>query len=237
MRRFGSTLFFTGIFLIASLNWGLAQTTREDFTDGFYIMKWNNSVQRVYVDLSETGVGCYSVQYLNGQNSVDTTDKISFSHLIDTVCYSKAIFHKHSFDFDFMTIPLKLRPAQRDVPAQLNTHLNGAFYVGYRNDRFTLRYHVDPLKRSTQSINHFGVSVGLFSGVGGTFVSPTTTDFKIDKEYDGVVWCNGVAAFVAMNRFTMGLAFGIDYLTDKNRTLWIYQNKPWAALAFGLNLN
>jgi hypothetical protein len=200
-------------------------------------MKWNNAVQRVYVDLCESGVTCYSVQYVNGQNSIDTTDKRSFAQLIDTACISKAIFHKHSFDFDFITIPLKLRPDQGDVPAQLNTHLNGALYAGYRNDRFTLAYKADPLKRSFQSINHFGVSVGFFSGIGGTFISPTTTNFQLDKEYDGVVWCNGVAAFIAMNRFTVGLACGIDYLTDKNRSLWIYQNKPWAALAFGLNLN
>jgi hypothetical protein len=197
----------------------------------------NNAVQRVYVEIEESGLTAYSVIHLNNENKIDTVDKNFFPQKIDMPGKEEAIFHKHSLDFDFMTIPLKLRPAQSNVPAQLNTHLNGALYAGYRNDRFRVGYNTDPLMRSELKTNHFGISIGVFSGIGGTFMSPTTTNFKIDKEYDGVVWCNGLAVFIGVNRFTVGLAAGIDHLTDSNRFLWIYQNKPWLGLSFGLNLN
>jgi len=214
-----------------------SQTTQEDFTDGYYKLKMNRAVQKVYVDINETGVLSYSVDFTSGTEMIDTTTKKLFPLEAVSVITERPIFRKNSSDFDFMTIPLKLRPAQADVPTQLNTHLNGALYAGYRNDRYGVRYSVDPLLRSQQIVNHFGVSIGFFSGIGGTFISPTTTNFMLDQEYDGVVWCNGIAAFIGINRFTIGLAAGIDHLTDSNRSIWIYQDKPWLGLAFGVNLN
>ncbi|MGL6268762.1 MAG: hypothetical protein ACRC2O_12600 [Chitinophagaceae bacterium] len=76
-----------------------------------------------------------------------------------------------------------------------------------------------------------------FTGLGNTFMSPTNTNNTLLQEYDGIVWSKGLAGILAINNFTVGLALGFDYLVDKNRSIWIYQNKPWLGLAFGLNLN
>jgi hypothetical protein len=63
------------------------------------------------------------------------------------------------------------------------------------------------------------------------------TQDQIAYEYDGVIWTKGIAAVMAVNNFTVGLAVGADWLLDRNRRFWIYQNRPWVGLAFGLNLN
>ena len=89
----------------------------------------------------------------------------------------------------------------------------------------------------SQIQNHFGFSFGVFTGFGNTFMSPTNTNNILQQEYDGIVWSKGVAGILAVNNFTLGLAFGFDNLLDKNHSNWNYKNKPWVGLAFGLNLN
>ncbi|MDX1936766.1 MAG: hypothetical protein SFU21_06605 [Flavihumibacter sp.] len=147
------------------------------------------------------------------------------------------IFSKNTFDIDFLTMPLKLRPSLQQVPPQLNTNLNGAVYFGFRKDAYHLNSKITPLQQRQQQLNHFGFSVGGFTGIGNTFISPTTTNLQLQQEYDGVVWSKGFAAIIAINNFTVGIACGADHLLDKNRQVWIYQSKPWFGLAFGLNLN
>jgi hypothetical protein len=100
-----------------------------------------------------------------------------------------------------------------------------------------VNYIANPLSKSDRIVNHFGFSLGAFAGLGNTFMSPTNTNNLLQKEYDGILWSRGLAGFLAINNFTVGLALGFDRLLDKNHTIWIYQNKPWLGLAFGLNLN
>lgn len=149
----------------------------------------------------------------------------------------QASFKKSSLDIDFLTIPLKYRPSQLDVPVQLNTNLNGALYVGYRLDNYSVDYKPKILKTAERDITHYGFSMGIFSGFGSTFMSPTTTNNILNQEYDGVVWNKGIAGIIAIDRFTLGLALGTDHLLDKNKSIWIYQGKAWLGLVFGLNLN
>lgn len=93
------------------------------------------------------------------------------------------------------------------------------------------------LGEQDQKITHLGFSFGAFTGLGGTFMSPTNTDNMLQQEYDGLVWSKGIAAIFGINDFTVGLACGFDQLMDKNGPKWIYNHKPYLALTFGLNLN
>ncbi len=68
-------------------------------------------------------------------------------------------------------------------------------------------------------------------------MSPHVTIERISQEYDGLIWSKGLAAIVGLNNVTAGVVLGWDHLLDRNRSLWIYQGKPWIGLAFGLNLN
>ena len=42
---------------------------------------------------------------------------------------------------------------------------------------------------------------------------------------------------IGLKTLTVGFGVGWDYLTDRDKNIWIYQNKPWIGLTLGLNLN
>lgn len=207
---------------------------KSSLTDGYYIQKTSAGRQRVYVDVMENDI---QLSALDQQQKLTTSPALF--PLTDTGSIARSSFrvNKPSLDLDFLTIPLKYRPALADVFAQLNANLNGAAFLGYRTDRYTIRYSASPFNRQDRHVDHFGYSIGIFSGVGNTFMSPTNTMNRIQQEYDGVVWNKGVATMFAINNFTIGLAVGVDHLMDKNKAVWIYQGKLWYGLSFGLNLN
>ncbi len=142
-----------------------------------------------------------------------------------------------SFDLDLMTFPVKFRPGTSLFPEQLNSGINGALYVGYRRDLYKLNYSTTLADKHVMQTGHFGYSIGVFTGIGATYITPFVTDHHTEKEYDGVVWSNGLAGIIAVNQFTVGLGIGWDYLTDTNKSHWIYQKKPWLGIAIGINLN
>lgn len=42
---------------------------------------------------------------------------------------------------------------------------------------------------------------------------------------------------IGVNNLTVGVGVGWDYLTDRDKAIWIYQNKPWIGVTIGLNIN
>ncbi|HSC53637.1 MAG TPA: hypothetical protein VLC98_08460 [Phnomibacter sp.] len=146
-------------------------------------------------------------------------------------------FTKHTFDVDFLTIPLKFRGARENVPSQFNANLNGAVYFGYRADRYTVLYQERPISATSRQIRHLGLSAGVFAGLGNTFVSPTTTNNRQQSEYDGIVFQKGLAFIFGLDRVTFGFTLGFDNLLNHDKDIWIYHQKPWLGIAFGLNLN
>lgn len=151
---------------------------------------------------------------------------------------TKQRFIKPSLDIDVLTALFKIRPhAPNILPAQLNTYFNGNVYIGHRTDIYQIYYKKNPLDVYQRQINHFGFSGGFFVGLGSTAMTPSTTNNGISTEYDGIVLQKGMAGIFAINKLTVGLSVGFDNLLDKNKSLWIYQNKPWFGLMLGLNLN
>lgn len=215
----------------------IRNSPKKSFSDGFYTQTINNTKSVVYVDVAD------DILYImptskNNHFRIDTSQPYRMypKEMKDTLIQG-ASFGKSIFDVDFLTIPIKFRPAQKNVPLQLNTNLNGAVYLGYRMDKYNVRYMINPLQKSERIINHYGFSLGIFTGLGNTAMTPTTTDNRIAIEYDGVVWTKGIAGIIGINNFTVGLAIGFDTLLDENNNNWIYKNRPWFGLAFGLNLN
>jgi hypothetical protein len=214
------------------------QSAKKELNDGFYVQRIDHRKKQVYVDIVEDNLRIHTAQKVNRQLIIDTTVKtLVFKKEMNGLYKETASFNKASFDIDFFTIPLKLRPGQKSVPTQLNANLNGAVYLGFRTDKYVMNYTPSPLGKSNRDINHFGFSFGVFTGLGNTFLSPTNTDNALQQEYDGIVWSKGLAGIFAINRFTVGLALGFDNLLDKNKKIWIYESKPWLGLALGLNLN
>ncbi len=190
--------------------------------------------EKVYIENDEDTL---SVYLLGKEDKTNPLQKQTFPQSLSKNALSDHSFTQTSFDVDFLTIPFKYRPTTNELPMQFNTSLNGAIFFGLRNDYYTLKYNQSPLNQYKRSTQHYGLSVGLFTGIGGTTMNSSVTRNAITTEYDGVVWSKGVAGIIGINNFTVGLSLGFDHLMDQNRQHWIYQNKPWLGLAFGLNIN
>ncbi len=145
-------------------------------------------------------------------------------------------FLKPSFDVDVITVPFKFRPITSGLPRQLTTDFNGNLFIGYRRDHFRLRFRqtaAGPIK----TYRHRALSAGVFGGIGSTSVTPWTTNSQTTDEYNGFVFSRGLALMAGINNLTVGIGVGWDYLTDRDKSIWIYQNKPWYGLTLGLNIN
>lgn len=216
----------------------IRKSSKNEFTDGFYSQIINNKKKIVYVDIEDDILHIHLTKMYNHKRIIDTAEicQVYQKEMKDDFT-PRTSFSKYSFDIDFLTMPLKYRPSQDEVSSQLNANLNGALYFGFRTDNYKIRYVANPLKKSDRTINHYGFSVGAFTGLGNTAMTPTTTHNNIAIEYDGIVWTKGIAGIIAVNNFTVGLSLGFDNLLDKNKKYWIYETKPWFGLAVGLNLN
>jgi hypothetical protein len=146
------------------------------------------------------------------------------------------LFLKRSFDVDVLITPFKFRPSAASFPIQLNTDFNGNIFLGYRFDRFRLHYEKKPTRMSKE-IHHRAMTIGAIGGFGTSFISPWTTNYKTTDEYNSFILSRGFSVMVGVNNLTVGLGIGWDYLTDRDKDIWIYQNEAWYGLTLSLNLN
>ncbi|MEQ8304287.1 MAG: hypothetical protein RIB47_12910 [Cyclobacteriaceae bacterium] len=145
-------------------------------------------------------------------------------------------FLKHSFHLNILTVLFKYRPSIEGFPSQLNSNINGALFFGYRVDKFQVRYSATPAGWKNEVL-HWGLSAGVFGGFGSTPITPWTTNYRTMDEYNGFVFSRGFAVMGSLNRLTVGVGVGLDYLADRDKDIWIHQNKAWYGLTLGLNLN
>ncbi|MBK6986138.1 MAG: hypothetical protein IPH32_15985 [Bacteroidetes bacterium] len=216
----------------------IKEIPKYSFSDGYYRSKnFDNKKSKVYIVNADDSVFVYKINVKNKHIIDSSYAKLAFPQYKSDSKILNSNFKQASFDLDFLTIPFKYRPQTDIFPPQFNTNLNGVIYIGYRNDIYKINYKKTPIKTYNRKTTHYGFSYGLFTGFGGTAMNPWVTDNQISSEYDGVVWSKGVAAIIGIDNFTIGLALGADNLLDRNSRYWIYENKPWFGLAFGLNLN
>lgn len=217
----------------------IQQSPKYSFTEGYYYSRlFQKKNKHIYVVPEDDSIKIYSAKKLN--NIVDTTKTIKLALPLNSKpdSFDTYSFRKTSLDFDVLNILFKLRPSVNGFPPQFNNNvLNGALYVGKRMDIYKIQYRKTPLGRYLREINHYGYSVGLFSGFGASRIDPYVTSGALSIEYDGFVNVTGVAALLAVDKINFGLNIGLDFLLDKNRAVWIYQRKPWLGFSLGLNLN
>lgn len=236
-KSFNSTL---PLLLLALTScWSLRQSPKYELEDGIYnstlVTRHGN---KVYIEIHEDTIKLFSARKKKQEYSVNETEPVAaFPENLVAYHPQKLTLYKPSFDIDLLTIPVKYRPQTEGFPRQLNSSLSGALVLGGRYDLFKIHYHKTPLKMGERKTDHFGIASGLFGGFGITSMNPWVTNNKISIEYDGATFQYGLSLMVGFNQFTAGIAIGTDHLMDPNRQYWIYQNKIWAGLAFGLNLN
>ena len=200
----------------------LKDSPKYQLSDGHYEFRQADSkYKRVFVETIEDTIKIYPVVGESPVPIIPSGDEY---------------FRTKSFDLDVMTIGFKYRPAAQPIPRQLNANFNGNVYLGYRVDRFRIDFEKTAagLKKT---FRHRGFTVGVFGGLGATAINPWTTAYKSTDEYDGFILSRGIAAMIGLKTLTVGFGVGWDYLTDRDKNIWIYQNKPWIGLTLGLNLN
>lgn len=210
--------------LLAILNAcsSIKDSPKYQLSDGIYEFKQSpDKYRKAFVYVNDT----VSIFLKENPKERFTTDKLK-----------DQFFRKRSFDIDVMTIPFKYRPATGSIPRQLTTDFNGNIFIGYRIDRFRVSYTETPVGWK-QSGKHRAFSIGGFGGLGSTSVTSSTTNNQSTDEYSGVILTRGLAAMIGVNNLTVGVGIGWDYLTDRDKGIWIYQNKSWYGLTVGLNLN
>ncbi|MDQ3535627.1 MAG: hypothetical protein M3421_08385 [Bacteroidota bacterium] len=218
----------------------MINNSKYDFTDGTYSSKaFDGSKQKVYVDNEEESLFIYPIKMEENTHVIDTSiyKPLLLPQNKSSIPLPSLLFRQNSFDIDFLTILIKVRPSEEDLPTQFNTNFNGAVYFGYRSDIYKINYNPTPLNHFNRKTTHIGLSIGGFLGVGSTDMNPFVTSNQINEEYDGLVISKGIAGILGFNNFNVGITLGFDTLPDRNRRFWIYQNKPWLGLALGLNLN
>jgi hypothetical protein len=215
------------------------QSSKYGLVEGRYSGHGNGqNVVPVYVFPDDDSIKLYSSLLANNGRADSAQSLLMAFPAIYHNGPKKYSFSQHTLDLDVLSILLKYRPAVQGFPNQLNTSiLNGAVFFGYRTDRYNLSYQESAFGVEKRSVNHTGLSFGVFSGIGASRIDPFVTRGALAIEYDGLVNPSGIATIIAVDKLTFGLTFGVDHLLDKNHGVWIYQGKPWMGLSVGLNLN
>lgn len=219
------SIFFTALLLASCAS--LQNQAKYQLVDGKYNIQWQGKKYKSYIQnvsdsiiihQSDLKIHNAMPQYTNETQPV--VGKIS----------------KPSVDIDIMTSVFKIRPNSTNLPAQMNSNLNGNLYFGLRNDIYSIKYKSNPLYKYQRVVNHVGFGGGVFFGLGNSAINASTSPSQV-LEYDGIVFQKGIAGLFALNKLTLGLSIGNDLLLDKNHINWEYQNKVWYGLMLGLNLN
>ncbi len=205
----------------------LKETARYEFIDDEYWYRQRpDKYQKVYVDadIENDRVDIYPVSPELKEELPEIAEHVD------------QYFIMKDLHLNIVTIPFKLRPSVAGFPSQLNSNFNGEIFLGYRVDKFRRHFKNTPAGIKDEFL-HWGVSGGIFGGIGSSVIAPWTTSYQTMDEYNGLVLTRGVGVIGSINRLNVGLAVGWDYLTDRDRSIWIHQNKIWYGLILGLNLN
>ncbi len=233
-------LAFTCLILLFSSCTVLQENSKHKFNDGIYQTK-RFSHNKVYVlKVDEDTIAVFPVLEFKDSTAILTKQRVNYSSLQKKFKDNKVShnFYRPSFDIDVMTIPLKYRPAEYSLPNQLTTNFNGAVFAGYRIDDYKVNYKRTPLNIYKQTVKHIGYSAGLFAGIGNTLVDEYSLKTpNINIQYEGMILITGVAVNAAIEKFTVGIALGTDYLLDKYHDAWIYEGRPCVGFTLGLDLN
>jgi hypothetical protein len=196
----------------------------SDIESGYYELREpDKGYTKIYVDVKKDSIAIIPIDKENkGQRPLEHVDGRSFL--------------KRSFDIDVLAVPFKYRPSATDFPRQLVSDFSGNIYFGYRLDRYKTRLFQTPAGL-LKKIQHKALTIGTFGGLGTTFISPWTTNYQTTDEYNALVLTRGLSIMAGVNNLTFGIGVGWDYLTDRDKEIWIYQNKPWYGVTISLNIN
>ena len=231
-------LIFGVVLLLSPSCVSLGKLTRHDFDSGYYKLKIKGTGStRVYAEVTEDSVIAYPVK-LEGKKEFPNTSSSNgtrISRIGSDSYFYKSCFTNNSLDVDLTSIIFKSRHTRDDVPNQFSADLDIALYAGFRKDFYRMVTPVHPLHETKSYVQQIGFDLGIFAGIGSSPVNPTVTNNRVSQEYDAMIFQKGVAAFISINKMSFGLAIGFDNLLDKNRSLWIYNQKSYFGLIISVS--
>ena len=210
---------------------------RHDFDAGFYNLKSSvGESSLVYTNVIEDSIFVYQVMKEGEILSPDKSSvvKADIGNIKNGDFFSRSTFSNKSIDVDLTTLILKYRPLQQNVPNQLSANFNAAIYFGFRKDFYKIIPNVSPLHEESSYIRQVGFDAGFFAGIGVTPINPFVTENNINIEYDGFIVQKGIAAFITFDSMSVGVALSFDNLLDKNKTYWVFNQKPYFGLVIGI---
>lgn len=213
----------------------LERSSSHGLDDGYYQWKSGASMPRkAYLDITDDQITVYSV--LDGGLEGEPSLVIPLVEN-DSLCLYLHKFSKQSVDIDFTSNLLKFRPGTDGRPPQLTTDFNAALYAGWRHDTYSIRSKQNPLNRCQYGVSDRGYDFGIFAGPATTTVGSFSTNGMIEEEYSGFLIQYGIAGFLESSFASFGLSVGFDHLLSRDRSVWIYNDKPWVGFIIGIALN
>ena len=238
MRGFIRFWLYSIVLLISFSCMSVEKIARHDFQSGFYRLKTEDKrLTDVYVSFKEDSITVYPVSQ-TGKSTAPDTDTFTVTNIRNIKpgnIYYRSSFMNKTVDVDLSTIIMKYRPKKGGVPNQLNANINAALYVGYRKNFYKVITETNPLKEQSSYFRQIAFDAGLFGGIGISPLNPTVTANRIAQEYDGIVFQKGVAAFITFDNMSIGLSLGFDNLLDKNKSVWVYNQKPYLGIMIGIS--
>lgn len=226
---------FPVAFLFVSSCNTIEKASRHGFNSDFYKAGTKDGPsQDVYVNVSEDKAELHRL--VNGQPEKAAYHTITLTPS-ENLAIERMTFQKNSLDIDLTAILLKYRIPAAGLHGQLSTDFNIALYGGWRHDTYILSGKKDPLGITHPKISHRGYDIGLFAGPGAAAINQYSTNNLVPEEYSGLVIQTGIAGFLESNIASFGIAVGLDHLTNPDRKVWIYTNKPWIGFIVGVALN
>jgi hypothetical protein len=212
----------------------IEKASRHGFESGYYKHSLKSKkTEKVYLKITDKDVAVYGLEESKPRKLTMTLPMGE----ADSLYVIPSRFSKTSLDIDITSVLLKYRPATDNLQPQLNTDLNVALYAGWRHDYYWIVGRKDPLGINQYKIIKRGFDFGVIAGPGTTFIGSSTTNNGTSKEYNAMIIEYGIAAFLETNFASFGLAIGYDYLANSDRSIWIYDNKPWIGFVIGIALN
>lgn len=117
--------------------------------------------------------------------------------------------------------PIKIRPKEETIPWELSTDITLGQYIGYRL----------PISKT----NAYYLIPALTLGTSLLSINSSNTNPEGETSTTlGLTWSAGI--LLDLNGFNAGFMLGKDYAPGRAGKDWIYNEKTWFSLGFGINL-
>jgi hypothetical protein len=135
-----------------------------------------------------------------------------------------------------LTIPLKVRFGQGNVPYEAEPSINFGVAFGWKFTHYVYQnyYHEKSRLFLNRSYNHYSLTPGIFVGPG--VVELTNKNSNVADDRNVLSFSYGAMLVFGINRLNIGVALGFDNAVANNDKDWIYQSKAWLGATITLDL-